>query len=1528
MGYLSICNLLYHCQAGWPDWKFRKLNKALPYLTIILLLASCSSDKKSASDEMPPLYSAPQMVAYNTDEGYSINPVTGDSVQPVINSSGDTIKTGVPVPVKGKIIHPDSVGKPVIITAKEPPAIPLRSNVCKIPENLTIIPVDKDKLRTFTPGVDTPSYVLVQPSGDPYPTGIPIPIKGKVMRCIQPRPVNALQPSMIKDARLNIKYLNDTHGLLNDVFSILMDTRGNLWFGSFEGGVSKYNGKTFTHFTEREGLCFNYVSCISEDSYSNLWFGTLGGGVCVYNGETFTQFSQGEGLINTIILCMMVDSYNNIWFGTEGGGAARYDGKTIMYFTTKEGIQDNNVLSMMEDNQGNIWFGTRGGASKFDGEIFTHFGRIEGLRDTINSIHEDREGNIWFGTDRGVNKFDGESLIHFTEKDGFTNIGVYSIFEDSHGNLWFGTQGAGVFIYDGETYTHIGMEDGLSGNHVMSIMEDSQGNMWFTNNTGGVDIYNNVHFTYLSDNEGLGYNYVSSISEDGQGNLWFGTGWSVSKYNGESIAILDTTLGLINDWINSTLVDSQGNLWIGTRNRVVKHDGKSFMHFTEKEGLSNNWVWSILEDSQHNCWFGTKGGGVSRYNGVTFTHYTEKEGLSSNDIRSVAEDSQGNIWFGTYGGGVIKFHQDTITHITEKEGLGSNSVNCILEDSYGNLWFGTEGGGVSIFNGESFAHITEKEGLSNNSIMSILEDNDGNIWISTREGLSYLMVGFNDIFKTFQGLNAFDLKEDTSKAELYKSVIHTYSIQDGLKQKLLTERSMLLDSKNRIWWGNGSAGLIMLDMNSFKIPVEPPKMQLDWIEINEQFADYRQLENSEELDMEFTGVARFYNYPLHLELPYHNNHLTFHFTAIDWSAPHKLRYSYKMDGLNNKWSLPTEEAVADYRNMPSGTFTFVVRAIGDAQKWSDPFEYTFTINPPWWRAWWAMIIDCLLAISLLIAIIRFRERNLKQRAVMLEQQVEEKTHQILEQRKEVDEMKSRFYTNISHEFRTPLTLLISPIEDAMKQGQERTEVSKRILGIMHRNARRLQNLINQLLDISRIESGKMELQLRKANLSEFVRVVGSSFYSLAESKHIQYQIDIEPGVEDSCFDADKTEKIITNLLSNAFKFSEEGGSVSLHLKFVSSVDEDHGQAVIRVADTGKGMEQDQLDKIFDRFYQVSDTDTREVEGSGIGLALTRELVDLMHGNIEVESTPGEGTIFQVTFPVSEGSFSKQEIESMIVGEPVIGKETADETESMLLPEDEAEIHGEEMILVVEDNPDLRSYITEKFSSIYKVIEAENGEIGLQKAIEQIPDLVITDLMMPVMGGVEFCRKLREHPAINHIPVIMLTAKADKDSRIEGLEAAADDYISKPFDQEELQVRVKNLIEQRKRLREKFQKEYFSTDRMEISVTEDDPLLQKLFEHMEENYSDFDFSVEEMGKRLQMSRTQLFRKVNSLTGESPNELLRLYRMKKAAAMIRLGNTNITGIMYEVGFRSTSHFANTFKKFFGQNPSDYRDTIRQE
>jgi signal transduction histidine kinase/ligand-binding sensor domain-containing protein len=1231
---------------------------------------------------MPILHPAPQTVALNTEEGYIINPVTGDSVQPLFNSLGDTIKPGVTVPASGKVIPPGSVAQLIAFPAGEPERVRTHMTVQKIPETLTVIAVNKNSLKTFTPGVDTSSFVLVNSTGDTVPSGVPLPLKGKVVPFMQQQPVKALPPHMRDHASLHIKYLDVEQGMnSSNVTSILEDSHGNFWFGTWGGGVSRYDGKTFTQFTEKEGLSNNVVWSILEDSQGNIWFGTEGGGVSMYNGEAFIHFTEKEGLSNYRIFSILEDSHGNLWFGTGGGGISMFNGETITHFTRKEGLINNSVFSILEDSQGNLWFGTEGGGvSMFNGESFTSYTTEEGLSNNwIFSILEDSHGNLWFGTGGGgVSRYDGETFTHITEKEGLSSNHVTSIFEDSHRNIWIGSRGGGVSRYDGETFTHITEKEGLSNNNVLSILENSYGNYWFGTLGGGVSIYNGETFTHFTENEGLSNSIVFSILEDSHGNLWFGTnGGGVSRYNGRTFTHFTEKEGLCNNIVQTILEDSHGNLWLGTYGGgVSRYDGEKFTHFTEKEGLSNNNVMDILEDRHGNLWFGTKGGGVTRYDGGTLMHFTKKEGLSNNIVQTILEDRHGNLWFGTFGGGVTIYNGESFKYLTEKEGLSNNMIVSMLEDSHGNLWLGTFGGGVSIFNGESFTHITETEGLSNNYVFSILEDRNSNIWLSTENGLNRFSTGVDSVHGAYQN-----------------PVIYTYSPQDGLKGKDFYPNSALLDSKNRFWWGNGK-GLIMLDMNNFEIQLEAPTIQMNHLEINERFIDYRQLKDGAGKEMEFNGVSKFYNYPLNLELPYNNNHLTFHFSAIDWSAPHKIRYSFKMEGLNEEWSHLTEESKAEYRNLTYGIYTFKVRAIGGAKKWSEPFEYNFTINPPWWHTWQARTGYGIAALLIVFGFARWRTAKLKQRHKELEAEVAGATLIIREQKEEIETQRDEVVlanealekqkreleltvenlkmtqsqliqsekmasvgilsAGIAHELNNPINFISGNVHPLSRDLEELFSIIEKYDEIIKTG-----NLHEKFRDVDDLKKGMDYSFLIKEidNLLEGIEegatrasqiVKGLRSFSRLDQEKIQFY-DIHEGIDSTltllhnkiknritvkkeygdfkgleCYPG-KLNQVIMNILTNSIQAIDDKGEI-----IIQTVSSDIAIKII-IKDNGKGMTPEVKKRIFDPFYTTKDVG----KGTGLGLSISYGIIEQHNGDIDVISEPGKGTEFIISLPIKQ-----------------------------------------------------------------------------------------------------------------------------------------------------------------------------------------------------------------------------------------------------------------------------------------------------
>jgi signal transduction histidine kinase/ligand-binding sensor domain-containing protein/DNA-binding response OmpR family regulator len=1465
---------------------------------------------------MPFLYPHPLTVKFNPEGGYSFNPVTSDSTQPIVNSIGDTLKTGVNLSIKPHLIDPGIFTKPLVVNAETPEMAPIHQDVHKIPEDPTIIPVNKGSLRSYIPGKnDFYSYTLINSTGDTIPTGVPIPVKGKVVPCKMPVPVEALRPRLRENARISVKYLDVEQGMNSSyVTSIIEDSKGNLWFGTTGGGVSRYNGVSFTHFTEKEGLSNNNVTSILEDRHGNLWFGT-NGGVCMYNGDSFIHYTENEGLGTNYVQALIEDRNGNIWFGTVGAGLVLFDGKTLTHFTENEGFIHRNIRLMVKDIDNNIWIGTQGGVCMYNGATFTHFSTEEGLiHPIIWSLEADKRGNVWIGSlAGGVSKYDGHYVTNFIKNKGMSDFFIKSIIEDSNGNLWFGDVVGGITKYDGKIFTYYSDKEGFGTDEVLCIMEDSYGNLWFGTGGSGVSIYNpgsSVNYTrYQGYNKG-----ISCILEDSQANLWFGSsGGGLFRYDGEVFKryTVDKVIG--NNFIESLLQDRDGNLWFGFEGGgFAMYNRKSIAYFGGMgDHPLNHPVYSIEADRYNKLWFGTSTNGVIMLDDKLFTEFTEMEGFIDNNIKSIIEDSHGDLWFGTLDAGVSRYNGQGFTNYSEREGLGDNCVRCMFEDSHGNLWLGTENGGANMISEDSITYFTEREGLSSNSIRSVIEDNYGNIWIGTMNGLNYLTFG-NENYP--------------GKGNRNWPVIHTYNEQDGLQGMDFNDEAVLMDSRNRLWWGTGRF-LTMIDMNSFKLPGEVPShIQLDRIEINGKLIDYRHIEENTSSKMQFSGVASFYNYPLNLKLPYRYNHLTFYFSAIDWSASHKIKYSFKIDGLGDNWSIPSTETKAEYRNLPSGTFTFKVRAIGAAQKWSDPFEYTFTISPPWWYSWWAFAIYGSLFILFML---QFRRSLLKRARLKAAVEIER-----IEKEKvlEIDHMKSRFFANISHEFRTPLTLILGPIEGILKKKGKGAVLEGDELGIIHRNAKRLQRLINQLLDIAKLEMGKVRLQVSEGNISEYIRSIVLSFLSLAESKKINYKYDIPDIPGKFFYDQDKLEKILTNLVSNAFKFTPSGGEIDVKLIYIKSVEQDISEFIeISIRDSGIGIPADQIEKIFDRFYQVSASDTREHEGTGIGLSLTKELIDIYRGEINVESEPGKGSLFKVRLAVSRKHFKPDEIVEIVQDDTrSIKYQPEDIIEGISAAE---EIHAEHssvkdserpVILIVEDNADLRKYISRNLKDEYQVLEAENGQNGMAVTLDEIPDLVITDLMMPVMGGLELCKRIRQDQRTNHIPVIMLTAKADKESKLEGLSTGADDYLIKPFDADELNVRVKNLIDQRKKLREKFRKEFLMDPGGPVIPPTEDEFLLRLVDCTRKHLEDSEFGVKQLGEELNLSHTQLYRKVLSLTDHTPNEYIRNYRLMTAARMFLEGQTNITSVLYTVGYNSPSYFTQSFRELFGLNPSDY---IRQ-
>jgi ligand-binding sensor domain-containing protein/serine phosphatase RsbU (regulator of sigma subunit) len=951
------------------------MNKKVSIIYILLVL-SCNKNKDSINEH---INEKPIVVELNNN--YSTNVLTGDSIQTIENSNGEIIQSGVEITIKEKNIDNIKHDLPKIVKTNLPKKIASENFLLNTNNFITKFPSTNVQTVQFLKG--TSKHSITNQKGEKIITGERIKIIPRKKVLVQPKSTQALPTQMLENAIYDLQYLDVDQGMNSSyILSIIQDKKGNIWFGTEGGGVSKYDGHSFYHYTENEGLSNNIVRTMIEDKKGNLWFGTSGGGLIKYDGHSFFTFSQKEGFCNDYVMSIYEDSKGNLWLATYGGGVSKFDGNNFTHYTSNEGLCDNYFWAILEDKQGNMWFGSDGsGACKFDGQKFYYFNEKNGLiNNYVYTLELDKQNNVWFGTQIGITKFDGKNFYRFQNNLGLNNYPIRKIKKDSKDKLWLASDGGGVACFDDKKIVIYSENEGLNSNNIWAIYIDKQGLVWFGSRGGGATKLNTNSFQHFTKKEGLSNTIVRSICEDKKGNLWFATeGGGLTKFDGSFFYDFSENLSLKN--ILTLFCDKKGYIWIGTEDLgLVKFDGENFSYYTEKQGLNSNNVSTISEDLAGNLWFGSKGKGVSKYNGQTFTTYTDREGLSSNDIRFIFTDKQGNVWFCTYGAGVSKYNGKSFIHYSEKEGLASNFVWSMTQDKNGDYWFCYDGSGISKFDGSFFYHYTNKSGLSNNYAWSVMNGINNDLFVSTERGLNYIFNSDNEL------------------------KITTFSKLEGLKGLDFYNNSAFVDSKNRIWLGGGKS-LEMLDLKKFKISDKILKPLLTSLEINENTIDFRNLSADLKKEIKYSHVENFENYPINLILPYHKNHLTFYFSAIDWKLPYKIRYQYKMEGLNENWSISNNQNIADYRNLPHGRYTFKVRAIGASQRWSDPFEYTFTISPPWWHTWIFRVCLIIFILFILYLLYRWRTKALILRQKQLEQTVEERTAEVVAEKIVVEQQK-------------------------------------------------------------------------------------------------------------------------------------------------------------------------------------------------------------------------------------------------------------------------------------------------------------------------------------------------------------------------------------------------------------------------------------------------------------------------------------------------------------------------------------------
>ena len=846
-------------------------------------------------------------------------------------------------------------------------------------------------------------------------------------------------------------YTTDDGLALDAIAASIMDKKGNLWFGTYGGGVSRYDGKSFTNFTTSHGLVNNFVYSIVEDKKGNLWFGSSGGGVSCYNGVNFKNYTTRQGLANDIIRCISEDKDGNIWFGTNGGGVSKFNGKTFQNYSTKNGLANDIVRTIAQDKEGNIWFGTDGsGVSKFDGKSFKTYTTKDGLAfDIVRSIILDKKGYLWFGTSGGgISKYDGSTFKNYTKKDGLTDDIISCITQDNKGNIWFGTQDGGASCYNGKTFTNFTSKQGLVNNVVKSITEDKAGNIWFGTQGGGLSRYDGKSFTNFTTEQGLSNNILLSITEDNKGNLWYGTyGNGVLKYDGKNFINYTTAQGLGANVVYCLTKDKKGNLWFGTNGGgVSKFDGKSFTNYTTSQGLVNNVVISSAEDKKGNLWFGTLGGGVSKFDGYQFTNYTTKQGLAYDVILSMKVDSKGNVWFGTNGGGTSKYDGKSFTNYTTKHGLGNDVVLCITEDKFGNIWFGTHGGGVSRYDGNSFLNFTKTQGIPDNTVTQVVIDSKDNLLLGTNFG-----VAVANQFKTKTSSSKIPIQNKLKNSELrkYTPDLEIYNSNTGFPVKDVNagQNAMYKDKKDVIWIATGAdkTALVRFNYNELNKSKTKPTViihsmkinneDICWYDLSKKHIKLAQRQKKDstitqpniieevitlgrvlDLDerdtmrrkfkmIQFDDIEKFYSIPKNLILPYKQGNVTFDFSAVEPAKPYLVNYQFKLEGYDDVWSPISNKTTASFGNIYEGAYIFKLKAQNPAGIWSDPVEYKFTVLPPWWRTWWMYTSYVLFIISVIAFIVWINGRRLRASALELTKEIRKATSTIFEQKKVVEEQK-------------------------------------------------------------------------------------------------------------------------------------------------------------------------------------------------------------------------------------------------------------------------------------------------------------------------------------------------------------------------------------------------------------------------------------------------------------------------------------------------------------------------------------------
>lgn len=1326
---------------------------------------------------------------------------------------------------------------------------------------------------------------------------------------------------MVVAQSYQFKHLEVSDGLSNNsVNTICKDRDGFMWFGTTTG-LNRYDGYTFKIYQHAENdpgsLPDNYITDIVEMPDGRFWVNT-GRGYVLFDKEQDCFITDVTGFMKNLESGgvpeqVFVDREGNTCLSVAGEGCYRYKegGKRLFFSYVEHSLPEHGVTQIAECSDGLLLIYNTGLLVCLDRATLAIKWQSDEIKKYIPagktiefSLFVDRDNCIWAYSLMGIWAYDCGTKSWRTDLTAIwssrPDVIIHAVAQDIEGRIWVGKDYDGIDVLEKETgkvtslVAHDDNGRSLPHNTIYDLYADRDGIMWVGTYKKGVSYYSESIFKFNMYEWGD----ITCIEQADENRLWLGTNdhgillWNRST--GKAEPFWRDAEGQLPNPVVSMLKSKDGKLWVGTFNGgLYCMDGSRVRSYKEGVGntLASNNVWALVEDDKGRIWIASLGGGLQCLEPVsgTFETYTSSNSaLLENNVTSLCWVDNNTLFFGTanQGVGMMDMRTREIKKIQGQSGnvkLSNDAVNHVYKDSRGLVWIATrEGLNVYDTRRHVFLDLSPVAEAKGNFIAAITEDQERNMWVSTSRKVIRVTVASDG-----KGSYLFDSR--------------AYNSEDGLQNCDFNQRSIKTLHNGIIAIGG------LYGVNVFA----PDHIRYNKMLPNVMFTGLSLFDEAVKVGQSYGGrvlIEKELNDVENVEFDYKQNIFSVSFASDNYNLPEKTQYMYKLEGFNNDWlTLPLGVHNVTFTNLAPGKYVLRVKAINsDGYVGIKEATLGIVVNPPFWMSWWAYL---LYAVGLVIVLFLARYRMLKrEREKFHLQQIENE----VAKNEEINNMKFRFFTNVSHELRTPLTLIISPLEGMLKETTDELQSTR--LQLMYRNAQRLLHLVNQLLDFRKGEMSTHQLSLSEGDIISYVHSVCNSFLLMADKKHIQFSFFSGIDTFSMAFDADKVGKIVMNLLSNAFKFTPEGGRVTVMIEHVAGTPD---ILEIKIADTGIGISDVDKEHIFERFYQAGHKGVEETTGNGIGLSLVRDFVTLHEGEVKVFDNIGMGSVFVIQFPVKH-------VETQVQLPEETGMPAGDEEDKEMKEEarEETERKNFPLLLIVDDNEDFRIFMRYSLELQYRVKLAVNGKEAWEMMQEELPDLVISDVMMPQMDGNELCRLIKQDKRTAHIPVILLTARQNTEAKLEGLQTGADDYVTKPFNMTILVLRIRKLIELSRYHR--VTQGMIDPAPSEIVITSlDEKLIEKAIKYVEDNMSRTELSVEELSRELGMSRVHLYKKLLQITGKTPIEFIRVIRLKRAAQLLRESQLHVSEVAFEVGFNNPKYFSRYFKDEFGVLPSVYQE-----